>query len=282
MKQSMWNGSLRRAIVASALLLCGGAPAWAGLIGASSSSPGELYDIDSSTGAATSFLTLDKGLSFTGFEILGGVGYATDIFNPRGGFGFGSIDLTTGAVTVLSGQDGSSNWWGLVTNPSGNFWTVDRDAGNLLKEVDPLTGATTTIGATGVANQGTDLAYDALLGILYAVAFDGNLYTIDTTTGASTLVGATGLTFTNVHQGLAFDPVARILYLNEADTFDALFTVNTTTGLATLVGSNGAVAGSGIDGLTYVASVPLPSSAWMGFSVVGLLLVRRRRHRRDA
>ncbi len=124
----------------------------ADLIGISSSTPGELYDIDTSTGAATSFLVLNERPSFSGITFFQGELYVTDI--DCGVFCFGKIDLGTGIVTILSQQDGSFNWWGLTTNEAaGVMYTVDSDAGSILKEV-AADGSTTTIGPTDLPGRG--------------------------------------------------------------------------------------------------------------------------------
>ncbi len=245
----------------------------AGLYGVSSSSPGELYSMNTSTGAATSILTLSDGLSFTGVEELAGEYFVTDFFGGScSGYCFGKFDSTTGAITWVSDQDGSWDWCGLADNEgAGVMYTVDFDAGDVLKTVDSA-GNTVVIGATGVYGQGNGLAYDEASGTLYSIAYDGNLYTLNTSTGASTLIGPTGIgPFSNLHQGLAWDAATSTLYLNEADTYDSLYILNTATGTATLVGPNGATAGSGIDGLMVIGGgAPCPEDV-NGDGVVDVL-----------
>jgi len=80
-------------------LLLGETRADAGmLLGTSSSSPAKIYEINPATGAASEILTLDANISFGGFEIVSGVGYVTDEYEPapQGGnyFHFGRVDLT--------------------------------------------------------------------------------------------------------------------------------------------------------------------------------------------
>jgi len=267
---SFRNSSFRTPGLAALCLFMLGATASAApvLYGVSSSNPGVLYTIDTATGAATEVVLLNDVLSFTGLEFLGEDLYVSDI----GSFGgsFGRIDLNTGAVTVLSNQAGSDNWWGLAANEAlGILYTIAD--GDTLAAVD-TTGASVSVGATGFSNLGAGLAFDAGTSTLYALGFDGGLYTVDTSTGAATLVGATGLSFPNVHQGLAINPETGVLYMNDADGLDSLYTIDKQTGLATLVGPNGPVAGFGIDGLAFLNStseVPEPAT----FALVGLALV---------
>jgi hypothetical protein len=231
-----------------------------------------LYTINTATGAATVVGSLGFSASFSGLEYMNGSLYVTDLF-ANGGFNFGSINPATGAATVIAAQ-GSLNMWGLAANPSLNlFYTVDLDAGNVLKSITPA-GVITTIGATGVGFFGTGMAFRASTNTLFATGFDGSLYTINTTTGAATIVGSTGLSFTNAWQGLAFDG-SGTLFLNAADN-DNLYTINTTTGAATLVGANGPTNGNGIDGLAF-APVPEPASmAALGLGALALLRKRRK------
>jgi hypothetical protein len=268
----------------AALALAVVAPAQAGtLIGLSSSDPGTLYRVDQATGAATLLTDLSGSdfSSFVGLEVLRGTVYATDVVPAAGGnFSFGSIDLNTGAFTVINDQAGSANWHGLAASQADNLlYSVDLDSGNFnLLSVTP-TGTVNVIGATGLFITG--MAFDDANSILYGV--DGsNLYTINVGTGASTVVGALGSFITSTRLGLAYDPVLQALYLNAADG-GSLYSVNVSTGAATLIGSNGATAGSGIDGLAYlptqVQPVPEPSTVVLA-GLGGLVLVAHRVRRR--
>lgn len=262
--------------VASALAFCSGAQA--GLVGLSSGDPGALFNINSATGAASHIVNVSPGItSLVGLEYLGGKYYATDVLPPGSGFAFGTIDPTTGAFTVLNTQGGSANWHGLAGNEAaGLLYTVDQDAGNVLKSIDTA-GVITTIGPTTVDGRG--MAYDDANGILYATG-GGSLWTVDTATGVATLVGAMGVA--DGAMGLAYDELTDTLYANEGGVFGlgsaALYTLNVATGAATLVGANGALpAGTRfLDGLTWVPdAIPEPSA--LGLVALGLLALRRRR-----
>src|SRR5256885_8817177 len=102
------------AIAAIAMVFGVGADAQS-LYGLSSSVPGSLYTIDTSTGAATLVANLSgaSDTSLVGLEFLGGTLYATDVIPTSGPFAgsftFGTIDPITGAYTAINNQAGSSN-----------------------------------------------------------------------------------------------------------------------------------------------------------------------------
>lgn len=264
---------------ALAMILGTAGQAHAGLIGLSSSTPGSLYSIDETTGAATLIVDL-TGTQFTslvGLEVLDGVIYASDVYaSSTAAFSFGTIDPTTGAFTALNTQGGSLNWHSLAANQGADLlYSVDLDSTNF--DLVSITPDGTTITVIGAVNQYiTSLAYDDANDILYGSDGD-SLFTIDTATGASTLIGSTGLG--GDPDGLAYDPTTRTLYLNTGQTGASLYTVDITTGAATLVGANGV---NDIDGLAFLPSaVPEPNTvilAGLGaLSMAGYAGWRRRK-----
>lgn len=115
----------------------------------------------------------------------------------------------------------------------GNFYAINNDDGNLFL-IDTETGDFTLIGPSIAA---TDLAYDKLNGIMYAVDYnspDSELYTINTETGSATLVGNCG---TGLIISLACDGNGNLWGFNVGD--DSFYFIDKVTGAKTLIGPVG-------------------------------------------
>ncbi|MFO0849654.1 MAG: hypothetical protein U0871_14030 [Gemmataceae bacterium] len=260
-------------LAAVAVTLASAGPAKAGLIGLDSAFPTpHLYNVSTTTGTATPFVTVTGGFtSLTGLAYLNGTLYATDVLAGQG-FKFGSIDMATGAFTVINNQGGSANWHGLAANQAGNvLYSIDIDNGNRLVSVTPA-GVITTIGP-GAGIDGRGMAYDNGNGVLYATGSGAgtSLYTVNTTTGLATLVGSTGISSGFI--GLAFDDATGTLYMTAAPGGNGpsnLYTVNTTTGLATLIGATGV---SNLDGLEFIPTQAVPAPPAAVLAVLGLASV---------
>ena len=101
---------------------------------------------------------------------------------------FGVVDLETGVFHQIGPNtpEGQAN---LVWGTDGKLLSLTY-SGNL-ESIDPATGATKVIGATGLSYNAFDLA--KVRGRLYATDFNNNLYSVDMTSGAATLIGPTGM-----------------------------------------------------------------------------------------
>jgi len=181
--------------------------------------------------------------------------------------GFGTVNLTTGSYHYIGPgtPDGGS---GLVRGPGGSLLTLGF-TGNL-DSINPTTGVSTVIGATGLASCfvptdacGANSA--SVLGsfgsTIYATDLGNNIYTVNPVTGAATLLGATGIPglpfvldstnpdgSVNVYDEVLFGVGGNLYATFDASTFDFstfnvvpviaanLYRINPTTGAATLIG----------------------------------------------
>lgn len=117
-----------------------------------------------------------------------------------GGSGhFGTIDLATGNFAPIGPEvpEGST---GLVMGPNGSLLTL-AVSGNL-NSINPATGVTSFVGATGLGDCTTPASpcgpnsADNIVrfgSAFFATDLANNLYTINPSTGAASLLGATGI-----------------------------------------------------------------------------------------
>ena len=161
------------------------------------------------------------------------------------GYQFGVIDLVTGAFQQI-GSDHPVGLMGLMSGPGGSLLSL-AFSGNLTA-IDPLTGLTTIVGPTGLADCSTlaspcgPTSANTLAGLggsIYATDFQNNLYTINASTGAATLVGATGM------PGIPFVPFAPgpngVFGIYDQALFAAGGTLYATFDAATVDPANGGV-----------------------------------------
>ena len=181
--------------------------------------------------------------------------------------GFGTVSLTTGAFHYIGPgtPEGAS---GLVRGLGGSLLTLSF-TGNLTS-INPTTGVSTVIGATGLAScffpgdacgGSSSSALGSLGATLYATDLANNIYTVDPLTGAATLLGPTGLPglpfvldstnpdgTINVYDEVLFAAGGSLYLTFDASTFDVntftaipviaanLYQINPTTGVASLIG----------------------------------------------
>jgi hypothetical protein len=117
-----------------------------------------------------------------------------------GGLQFGALDLHSGAFLPIGPGIPSDVGGGLVPGRGRSLLTL-AFSGNL-DAIDPATGVTSVLGATGLGDCSTPtspclgdsaLVIGRLDGNFYATDFDQNLYSVDPVTGAATLIGSTGI-----------------------------------------------------------------------------------------
>ncbi|MEK9138882.1 MAG: hypothetical protein AAB393_17310, partial [Bacteroidota bacterium] len=109
-----------------------------------------------------------------------------------------TINLTTGATTVVGQMMPIPSVIGMAISPSGQMYAYGLD--DQFYSVNKATGTSTLIGPIGFdANFAQDMDYDFLTDVLYMAAYNnatsrGELRTVDISTGATTLVGVLGTT----------------------------------------------------------------------------------------
>lgn len=153
------------------------------------------------------------------------------------------IDPATVGAGVL-GAIGFDRVGAIAKHPTtGVFYAAAQrpapDGTPVLITVDPVTGAGTEIGPTGVAGSVTDMSFYSD-GTLYL--FDGptggyNLHTVNLTTGAATLVGNTGLAGSGGGLAMWFDALDVLYIATTLTPTTSLHSVSRLTASATLVGT---------------------------------------------
>jgi len=152
----------------------------------------------------------------------------------------------------------------------GALYSVNNLSDELVK-IDPATGASTVVGATGTSAI-TGLAFDTATGTIFGVETNlDQLVTIDPATAATSIVAGSSLPFALA--GATFHPDTGELYGIHAFVGD-LMTIDTTTGLATLVGPTGF--DNGFSSLTF-ATIPAPGGLAAVAFGASAFIVRRRR-----
>lgn len=159
--------------------------------------------------------------------------------------------------------------YGLAIDPTSNTLFGYESIGGLLLNINPGTGASTTIGTMPYSGFGS-IAWDDSTGALFAAdAVGQNLWEIDPGTGAGTLVGPFNGAATQIGIDLTWSPDHGLLGINNAGD-DSLWSIDTATGAATLIGYTGTT------NVAAIAYIPAPA----GFTLLmagGALAVRRRR-----
>ncbi len=209
-------------------------PALAGtLLG--STRAGEIIEIDQTTGAAT-LVCPDQtgGVGATEIELDNGSG-AAFLQHPDGAFSGRSLDI--GTCTVGAPVSNGHSFTGLEFLGGALFGvSIDTSGGpSSLRALNPGTGVSLLIGATGVA-QISGLAFAGVT--LYGIgggAGPANLYTIDLGTGVATVVGSTGMQAGS----LEFGDGGRLFAGGTGGNSGELWEIDPATGAGTLIGPTG-------------------------------------------
>src|SRR5580698_8515390 len=104
---------------------------------------------------------------------------------------FGMIDDSTGAFTQISTLPITQAAG--IASDNGTLFAQSMQSG--LIEIDPVSGAASVIGSSGL--QLSSVGFAGGLDGLFEVDYASSLYSINPDTGAATLVGATGLAANN-------------------------------------------------------------------------------------
>lgn len=236
-----------RSSIAAVLFLCSLVVLAAGpasaqrLYGCDSS--GRLFTIDVSTGAGTHVCDLpvfpDPGATEMEFDDLSGLGFVQGRDGTFGGQLFDILSCSAlGALVPTS--DVALNGLEFIGGVLYGTAIAYSCEPSVLVTVDPVTGAVTPIGPTGVGPV-SGLAWDPSTQTMYGITGCWQQYglselvTIDIMTGAATPVGPTGLYL----GGLEIGPGGVLFASGNRVDGGNLYTLNSATGAATLVGPTG-------------------------------------------
>jgi hypothetical protein len=171
---------------------------------------------------------------------------------------FGVVNLNTGAFQLI----GTNSVTAGLAFSGGVIY--GEDFGLNLVTIDPSTGATSTVGHTGINFS----VYTTLgNGKMYGLDYAGNLYSIDLTTGAATMIGPSGLPPLGGGFANSLAASSSALYYTVDQTSPALgpalYTIDPVTAQATLVGPTQAdMAGSAfVNGTLYGFTYPYINGA---------------------
>ncbi len=199
---------------------------------------------------------------------------------------FGTVDLTTGAYRQI-GPAEPDGYFGMASGPNGALYSLNYVG--QLDRINPVTGAFTRIGATGLqpclipspaCGPTSEFALGGINGKLFATDFSNSVYSVNPATGAATLLAKnSGLPpapfvpgsqnpdgTTNLADGAIWGARGKLyatydafIYNFQTSSVEAisvapkLYTIDPVTGLATVIGTTdlGIGAATEVHGITY-------------------------------
>jgi len=251
----------------------------------------------------------------SGFATAESILYALD--NSSGNASLYTLDQATGNATLI-GATGLANAQSLTYDQSTGLLYTFEVSGNALYSIDPLTAAVNELGVLnteyltslafsedGSVLFGNDIVSDQLISIdlltldITAIGSpgpsftgiashpnadtlfgyqSGALYTLDTATAQSTFVAGIESPNTLNISGLAYDPIASILYGIQIGDGRNLVSIDVNTGEPTRLGSHGLLNAAALAVAPGTAVVPVPPAVGIGVLGLGIVgLVRRRK-----
>ncbi|HEX3879182.1 MAG TPA: PEP-CTERM sorting domain-containing protein [Bryobacteraceae bacterium] len=219
-----------------------------------------------------------------------GVGFTAPVYVISAGITgngvFGTVDLATGMYNPI-GPTEPDGYFGMATGPNGALYSLNYSG--QLDQINPITGAFTRIGATGLqpclvpspaCGPTSVFGLGGIDGKLFATDFSNSVYSVNPATGAATLLAKdSGLpaapfvpgsqnpdgTF-NLADTAIWGAAGKLYATYDAFVFDfatstvesipvapKLYTIDPTTGLATVIGATdlGIGAATEVNGITY-------------------------------
>ncbi len=206
-----------------------------------------LYSVNPSTGASTLIGPLTYTTSFSGMAVdpSSGTTYISDLFDPSTEhWSLGSIDLTTGAETIIGPQydpvfnEYDSDIHALVED-DGTLYAFSLTRG--LGTMNPSNGEfTPLLDFDSMPEPIENAAIDPATGTVYGIGqLTADIYTINVSTATATFVGSSGTGFFDI-MGLAYTGGSLYsLGYQGLSPNNPLYQINPTTGIGTFIGPNG-------------------------------------------